>query len=158
MAIRKPFLQKILIGLGVLAVVALLLMVALSGGNWELLKSLFAKDLSNEELSQQLMRFGWRGYTVISALAALQVVCTFLPAEPVQVLAGFTFGFPLGLLCCMIGVLLGKEADHSVGGGRQEIEKENNKGGLAGAGDLFQIHIQLLDEEVPQPVTEYFLQ
>ena len=107
MAIRKPFLQKILIGLGVLAVVALLLMIALSGGNWELLKSLFTKDLSNEELSQQLMRFGWRGYTVISALAALQVVCTFLPAEPVQVLAGFTFGFPLGLLCCMIGVLLG---------------------------------------------------
>ena len=99
--------QKVLIAVCVTAVIALLILLALSGGNWQLLKSLFTNDLSNEELIDQLKGFGWRGYIVTTALVTLQVVCTFLPAEPVQVLAGFTFGFPVGLLCCMLGVLLG---------------------------------------------------
>lgn len=107
MAVRQQTKQKALIAVGVAAVVVLLIMLALSGSNLALLKSLFTNDLSNEELSDQLKGFGWRGYIVIAALATLQVVCTFLPAEPVQVLGGFTFGFPVGLLCCMIGVLLG---------------------------------------------------
>ena len=107
MAVQQQTKQKVLIVVGVAVIVALLIMLALSGGNWDLLKSLFINDVSNEELRDQLMEFGWRGYVVITALAALQVVCTFLPAEPVQVLGGFTFGFPIGLLCCMVGVLLG---------------------------------------------------
>ena len=107
MVIQKQARQKLYIGLGVTAVLALLMLFAFSGGNWELLKSLFAKELSNDELRDQLQDFGWRGYITIAVLSTLQVVCAFLPAEPVQVLAGFTFGFPVGLLCCMIGVLLG---------------------------------------------------
>lgn len=107
MAVQPQTKQKILIAVCAIAVVALLIMLALSGGNLELLKGLFKKELSNDELSEQLKEFGWRGYIVIAALATLQVVCTFLPAEPIQVLGGFTFGFPVGLLCCMIGVLLG---------------------------------------------------
>lgn len=107
MAMKTQTRQKLFIGLGVAAVVILLAMLALSGGNLALLKSLFTNDLSDGELSELLKGFGWRGYTVICALATLQVVCAFLPAEPVQVLGGFTFGFPVGLLCCMLGVLLG---------------------------------------------------
>ena len=107
MVIEPKTRHKLLIAICVAAIVALLVAVALSGGNLALLKTLFIKDLSNEELSDQLREFGWRGYFVISALATLQVVCTFLLAEPVQVLAGFAFGFPTGLLCCMVGVLLG---------------------------------------------------
>lgn len=107
MAVKQQTKRKALIAVSVAVIVVLLIMLALSGGNLELLKSLFTKELSNEELSEQLKEFGWRGYVVICALAALQVVCTFLLAEPVQVLGGFTFGFPVGLLCCMIGVLLG---------------------------------------------------
>ena len=107
MAMRQETKQKVLIGVAVATVIILLIMLALSGGNWDLLKSLFMKDLSDEQLRDQLQEFGWRGYIVITALATLQVVCTFLMAEPVQVLGGFTFGFPVGLLCCMIGVLLG---------------------------------------------------
>ena len=99
--------QKLLIALGVAAVVALLVWLALSGGNLALVKSLIAQDLSNEELSEQLRGLGWRGYVSVTVFVALQVLCTFLPAEPVQVLGGFSFGFPVGLLCCMIGVLLG---------------------------------------------------
>lgn len=107
MDVQQQTKHKWLITICVTVILALLVMLALSGGNLALLKSLFIKDLSNEELSDQLKQFGWRGYTVITALATLQVVCTFLPAEPVQVLGGFTFGFPLGLLFCMTGVLLG---------------------------------------------------
>ncbi len=107
MEVRQQTKQKLLIALCVTVILALLALFALSGGNLELLKSLFTQNFSNEELRDQLKDFGWRGYIVISVLAALQLVCTVLPAEPIQVLAGFTFGFPVGLLCCMIGVLLG---------------------------------------------------
>ena len=98
---------KIFIAVSVMAVVVALVALALFGGNITMLKSLVVQDLSNEELSNQLREFGWRGYAVIAALASLQVVFTFFPAEPVQVLGGFSFGFPIGLLCCMVGVLLG---------------------------------------------------
>ena len=107
MAIRQQTKRKLYIGIGVAVILALLMLLAFSGGNLDLLKSLFTDNLSNDELTQRLQGFGWRGYVAVTVLAALQVVCTFLPAEPVQVLAGFTFGFPVGLLCCMIGVLIG---------------------------------------------------
>jgi len=107
MAISEKRKQRILIAIGFVLILVLLGFLALSGGNLQLLKSLFVHDLSNEELSDHLKDFGWRGYIVTTVLAMLQVVCTFLPAEPVQVLAGFTFGFPVGLLCCMIGILFG---------------------------------------------------
>lgn len=107
MTVRRRHGRKLLIVFGVLAIVALLMVFALSGGNLTLLKSLFTSELSNEELCNELKGFGWRGYIVITILASLQVICTFLPAEPVQMLGGFAFGFPVGLVCCMIGVLLG---------------------------------------------------
>ena len=107
MAEKQHMKQKILIAFSVVVILTLLALLALSGGNLALIKSLFVKDLSNEEMKEILSGFGWRGYIVITALSMLQVVCTFLPAEPVQVLAGVTFSFPIGLLCCMIGVVIG---------------------------------------------------
>ena len=104
---RQKEKQKWYAAIGVTVIFALLILLALSGSNKELLKSLFTQEYTNDELMEQLKGFGWRGYIVISALATLQVVCSFLPAEPVQVLAGFTFGFSVGLLCCMAGVLVG---------------------------------------------------
>ena len=107
MAVKQHAKQKILIAFSVAIVLVLLMLLALSGGNLALIKCLFVQDLSNEEMKELLAGFGWRGYIAISALSMLQVVCTFLPAEPIQVLAGVTFSFPIGLLCCMIGVLVG---------------------------------------------------
>lgn len=98
---------KILIAFCMIIILSLLALLALSGGNLALIRSLFVKDLSNEEMKDLLSGFGWRGYIVTAALSMLQVVCTFLPAEPVQVLAGVTFSFPIGLLCCMAGVFIG---------------------------------------------------
>lgn len=99
--------QRILTAVGVAIVLALLALLALSGGNLDLLKSVFSEDLSNEELRDRLQGFGWRGDFVMIALSSLQVTCTVLPAEPIQVLSGLTFGFSIGFLCCMLGVLVG---------------------------------------------------
>ncbi len=107
MEVKQPAKYKILTAFGLVVILTLLIILALSGGNLAILKSLFVQDLSNEEMKEILAGFGWRGYVVISALSMLQVVCTFLPAEPVQILAGITFPFLVGLLCCMIGVLFG---------------------------------------------------
>ena len=107
MAGKRRAKQKILITFGVIIILALLTLLALSGGNLALIKCLLVKDFSDEETKALLAGLGWRGYIAISALSMLQVVCTFLPAEPTQVLAGVVFSFPIALLCCMVGILLG---------------------------------------------------
>ena len=104
---KRQILYKVWWGLGLALVLALLAWFALSGDNAELLKSLFTDELSNDEWSRRLQSFGPRGYITVTVLAALQIVCTVFPAAPLQVLAGFAFGFFKGLLCCVVGVLIG---------------------------------------------------
>ena len=99
--------QNLTIALGVSVFLALLMLLAFSGENFTLLKSLFTQEMTNEELRLRLTEFGWRGHIFIVALATLQVICACLPAEPIQVLGGFTFGFGIGLLLCMLGVFIG---------------------------------------------------
>lgn len=79
----------------------------LSGGNLEIIKSVITGNLSGHAAQDRLRDMGIRGYITVSLLAALQVVLTFLPAEPVQVLSGLAFGFPTGLILCTIGVFVG---------------------------------------------------
>ena len=110
MAIQKQTKNRLWIGIGLIVFLALLMVFVFSGDNYDLLKSVFSDDLSNEELRDKLSEFGWRGYITVVVLALLQVICVVLPAEPVQVLGGLTFGFPIGLLCCWIGVFLGNTA------------------------------------------------
>ena len=104
---KKRLTTKILASVGLLAILVLLGCLMLGGGNFELLKSAIKNEYTTEELRDLLRGFGWRGYITIVVLAMLQIVIPVLPAEPVQVLAGVTFGFPIGLLLCTIGVLLG---------------------------------------------------
>lgn len=98
---------KIIGAVGIFVILALLALFMFSGDNFDLLRSIFMEDHSDEELREKLADFGIKGYITIVILSMLQVVVTFLPAEPVQVLAGLTFGFPIGLLCCTIGVVIG---------------------------------------------------
>ena len=107
MTLKKETKSKLWIAIGLIVFLALLMVFVFSGDNYDLLKSVFNDDLSNEELRDKLSEFGWKGYITVVALALLQVICAVLPAEPVQVLGGLTFGFPIGLLCCWLGVLLG---------------------------------------------------
>lgn len=86
---------------------ALLTWLLFSGGNIEVIKSVFDTSLTKEEVQDRLSGLGFRGYITVTVLAMLQVVFTFLPAEPVQVISGIAFGFPIGLLCCTVGVILG---------------------------------------------------
>ena len=84
-----------------------LLAFLLSGGNLQLLKSVFRDDITAEEAQATLSELGWRGYITFGALSMLQVVFTFLPAEPAQVVSGISFGFWTGSLVCTIGVFVG---------------------------------------------------
>ena len=92
---------------GFIILLALLLLLLLSGGNLEIIKSVFIVDYTNDQIQDKLSDLGFRGWITVVILSMLQVVIPFLPAEPVQVLAGLAFGFPVGLACCMIGVFLG---------------------------------------------------
>ena len=105
--INKNRRNKLLILLGVFVLFILLAVFLFSGDNLDLLKSIFAEKHTNEELQEKLGDFGIKGYVTIAILAMLQVVLPFLPAEPIQVIAGIAFGFPIGLLCCTIGVFVG---------------------------------------------------
>lgn len=99
--------QKWIMGGVLLLVLALVVLFLLGGGNLQLMKELFSGSVSNDELREHLTDLGYRGYISIGILSMMQVVCTVLPAEPIQVIAGLAFGFPIGLLCCTAGVLLG---------------------------------------------------
>lgn len=98
---------NLLISVALIVLFVLLALFLLSGNNLALLKNLFGQGLTGEELRDKLMDLGGRGYITIAVLSMLQILCTFLPAEPIQVLAGLSFGFPIGLACCAVGVFLG---------------------------------------------------
>lgn len=81
-----------------------------SGENKAVLKALFQDDLGKDELRATLAQLGARGYITVGILSMLQVLFTFLPAEPVQVIAGVSFGLWTGGLVCLTGVILGNTA------------------------------------------------
>jgi uncharacterized membrane protein YdjX (TVP38/TMEM64 family) len=84
-----------------------LMFFVFSGGNLDIILSIFREDMSTDEIRDALNGFGIRGYVTIGTLSMLQVILTFLPAEPVQVIAGLTFGLLKGGLICLIGVFVG---------------------------------------------------
>ena len=98
---------KIALAIGFVFVFALLMLLLFSGKNADLIRSIFTDDLSQDEIQDKLREFGIRGYITITLLSMLQIILTFLPAEPVQIIAGVTFGFVRGLAACMVGVILG---------------------------------------------------
>ena len=77
-----------------------------SGGNLSILKEAFSAE-DSDAVRESLEKFGWRGYITLGSLSMLQVVFTFLPAEPVQVISGISFGFWKGSLICFAGVVAG---------------------------------------------------
>lgn len=98
---------KICMGGIFLLVIAGLLAFLLSGGNYELVKEAFKDGAPREDLQDLLADMGIRGYATIGILSMLQVVFTFLPAEPVQVISGISFGFLWGCAICFVGVAIG---------------------------------------------------
>ena len=107
---KKSTKVKIFSIIGFVIFFFLLMLFLLSDENIEIIKSVFSDEVSGDEVHDVLHGLGIRGYATVSILAMLQVILTFLPAEPVQVIAGLAFGFPVGLLLCTIGVVVGNTA------------------------------------------------
>ena len=99
--------NKLWSAIGFAVVFAGLMLFLFSGENSPILKALFTETTKKEDVRASLSQLGWRGYVTIAILSMLQVVLTFLPAEPVQVIAGIAFGFGGGFLACLAGVILG---------------------------------------------------
>lgn len=99
--------NRILVGVGILIFLGLVSLMLLSGDNYQIIKSVFTNGYTAEQARDMLLELGFRGYFTIALLSMLQVLIAFLPAEPVQVVAGISFGFWLGTLWCAVGVLIG---------------------------------------------------
>ena len=104
---KKIHKGKLFAALSFIPILFLLYLFLFTGDNKEILKTVFSKDLTNDEIQEHLSGFGIRGQITISILAMLQVVIAVLPAEPIQVVAGLTFGFWIGTLACLVGVVVG---------------------------------------------------
>ncbi len=98
---------KIWLAVAFVAIFVGLMFFLFSGDNALILRSLFREDISREELRAALSSLGVKGYVTIALLSMLQVVFTFVPSEPVQVLSGMSFGFWKGGAICIAGVVLG---------------------------------------------------
>ena len=102
--VSKTKIFVLMIGLLLLAGVLAFL---LSGENLAVFKAFFRKGITREEIRANAQNFGIRGVISIGLLSMLQVVLMFLPAEPVQVVAGVSYGLWFGLVLCAAGVFVG---------------------------------------------------
>ena len=107
MARKQKKKLKIFTAIASILLLAGLLVFLFSGENYVILQDMFRKDVTREELQDSLSGLGYKGYLTFGLLSMLQVVLTFLPAEPVQVMAGISFGFLKGALICLAGVFVG---------------------------------------------------
>ncbi len=98
---------KIFTAIATIIVLVGLLVFLFSGDNFIILQEMFRGDITREELQDSLSDLGYKGYITFGLLSMLQVILTFLPAEPVQVMAGISFGFLKGVAICTVGVFIG---------------------------------------------------
>ncbi len=104
---KNSTLEKIYISAALIVGLILLLAFLFTGDNFELTKALFDARITKDELWETTSRLGMGSYAAVALLSMLQTVCPFLPAEPIQVLAGIAFGFPIGFACCAAGFFMG---------------------------------------------------
>ena len=105
---KKATKIKLLLVFAFLGILVLLGWFFFTEENVDIIISVLKNDnLTNDQIQERLGELGIRGNITISILSMLQVVLTFLPSEPTQVLAGLTYGFWHGLACCMVGVFVG---------------------------------------------------
>ncbi|MBQ3506176.1 MAG: VTT domain-containing protein [Clostridia bacterium] len=107
MALTKRKKLKIYTAIAFVALLIGLVFFLFSDGEIEILKAVFTRGITKEEVRELLAKFGWKGYITLGILSMLQVVFAFLPAEPVQVISGLSFGLLKGSLICLSGVVLG---------------------------------------------------
>lgn len=104
---NKRIKRKIITAVVFMAVLAGLLVLLFSGDNKKIIIDLFNGNTTMSKFLQDVQSLGWQGAVVFGVLSMLQVTLTFLPAEPVQVIAGVSYGFGWGCLICLAGVIVG---------------------------------------------------
>lgn len=104
---KKVNKTKLIVCLVMIPVFVLVALSLLLGENIDIIKRALADGLSENQIRDILSELGLRGQITISVLAMLQVMVMVLPAEPVQVLGGLTFGFNVGFVLCLLGVIAG---------------------------------------------------
>ncbi len=84
-----------------------LILFLFSGENFNVLKEIFNTNSTKEEVRQAISKLGIKSYVVVAILSMFQVIFTFVPAEPLHVISGVSFGLWKGMLVCFIGIMLG---------------------------------------------------
>lgn len=98
---------KIIATVTLVLVLAGLLCFLFSGKNFEVLKEIFNTNATKAEIQDSIAKLGWRAYFVVFIISAFQVVLTFVPAEPLHVISGISFGLWKGGLICLAGIMFG---------------------------------------------------
>lgn len=50
---------------------------------------------------------GWAGRLIFVGISVLQIVVAIIPGEPIELFAGYAYGFWLGTLLCELGIVIG---------------------------------------------------
>ena len=99
--------KKWIAAIAMIPVLFLLASYLLTSENIEIIRTVFSADMTGDQAQEHLSGLGIRGQVTIAIMAMLQVVLAFLPAEPVQIVAGLVYEFWIGTLICTIGVVAG---------------------------------------------------
>ena len=98
---------KIITAVVLVCVFVGLIIFLFSGKNFDVLKEIFRAGATKDEVQEAIGRLGWRAYLVVFIISTFQVILTFVPAEPLHVVAGLSFGLWKGMLVCLSGIMLG---------------------------------------------------
>ena len=98
---------KLISVIAFLTLLLLLIVFLFSGKNFEVLKEISNTNASKQEVRAAIGKLGIRSYIVVGLLSMVQVVFTFVPAEPLHVISGISFGLIKGTVVCLIGILIG---------------------------------------------------
>jgi len=98
--------RKLLVGVAVVTAILILTIFLCTGDRPAILRELIKTHGENDEW-EEIFDFGVGGMIALFVLSFLQVVLLCIPAEPIQVLSGISFGFGVGLLICFLGAILG---------------------------------------------------
>ena len=98
---------KVIALISFMLIVAGLLVFLFSGENNAVLSEIFKSGATKEEIRSAISRLGFRSYLVVGILSMLQVIFTFIPAEPLHVISGVSFGLIKGGIVCLIGIMIG---------------------------------------------------
>lgn len=94
--------RKILAGAAIAIFILLSLAVA-----WFVGRPLIRYLDDPEAFRQWIDARGWLGRLIFVGISVLQIVVALIPGEPVELFAGYAFGFWMGTLLCELGILAG---------------------------------------------------